>query len=326
MKKIVILEPGFSSYEEEKEILASFNPKITIVKEDASEAERKEAVRDAHAIFVRDFPVTSALIQEMRSCQLIARYGIGYDNVDVNQAQKQHIYVSNIPSYGAEEVSNHALLLALAASRHLVDTDKKLRAGQWQIVTHKKIWGFKGQTLGLVGFGHIARCFYHKAMALGFKDCLVYDPFLDENIKTKYNIQSVDLETLCKKAQLISLHAPLNEKTKNIINEKTLSLMSPQTIIVNTSRGGLIKEEDLYHALINNKICAAGLDVFSPEPPPTDNPLFQLDNIILSDHAAWYSEISIKELQQGVASEALRVFSGLPPSSWVNSWSCEEII
>ncbi len=320
MKKIVILEPGFSNYETEKSILAQFKPQIIAIKEDASDAHRKEAVRDAHAIFARDFPVSTSLIQQMRCCQLIARYGIGYDNVDTHRAKKQRIFVTNIPSYGAEEVSNHALLLALAASRHIVDTDKKVRQGHWQIVTQKKIWGFKDQTLGLIGFGHIARCFYKKAMALGFNNCLVYDPFLDPKMKNNYNIHPASLEELCEQSHLISLHAPLNEETRHMINTKTLSLMNPKTIIVNTSRGGLIKESDLHEALLKNQIFAAGLDVFSPEPPKADNPLFHLDNIVVSDHAAWYSESSIMELQQGAALEALRVFSGRKPASWVNPW------
>ena len=172
--------------------------------------------------------------------------------------------------------------------------------------------------LGIVGFGRIARCLAAKASGIGFSRMLVCDPLLNDADAIAAGVEKVTLEQLCQQADLISLHVPLSEKTRHLIGAEQLALMKPTTIVVNTSRGGLVDETALYQALIENRLFAAGLDVFEQEPVRQDHPLLTLPNVICTDHTAWFTEESVTELQRKAAQEVLRIFEGNKPLNWVN--------
>ena len=310
--RVVVYGQGYASYDTEGALLAPLGVDgiEPVAPGDVASLET------ADALLVRETPVTANIVERLRRCQVIVRYGVGTDNVDLDAARARRIYVANVPDYGADEVSDHALALLLSVARRVVTRDRQVRCGNWG-GKHRAVHPLAGRTLGLVGYGRIARAFHRKVACLGPGKTLVYDPHLE---RTPAGVSLVELETLCKEAQIISLHAPLTPETRNLIGRDTLGHMDAKTILVNTARGGLIDQDALVEALRDNRIFGAGLDVFEDEPLAVDHPLCELDNVVLTDHIAWYSEASVKELQSKAAQEVARVLSGQPPISWVNRW------
>lgn len=319
-KKVVVIEPGYASYAIEREILGDFVTDILAVPESMGHSEKVAALKDADGVLVREAVVDENLLECMEKCKIIVRYGIGVDNIDLEAARKRKIFVANVPQYGADEVSCHAVALVLAVSRWLVKRDRDVRNGVWGVGDKEPIFSFKGMSLGIIGFGSIARSFLEKMQPFGFANVLVHDPGLSAEEIWAHGAEQVEVDELCRRAEVISLHAPLNEHTKHILGKSQFEVMSPRTIVINTGRGPLIDEAALYEALDNNKIKGAGLDVFETEPPAKNHPLLGLDNVVVSDHTAWYSNMSIEELQTKAAKEVHRVFSGEEPESWLNSW------
>lgn len=318
MKKIVVIEPGYQNYESELEVLKEFDPVIDVVRLGTEQEEILKRVKDADAILVREAKVNKTIINVVTQCKIIVRYGVGVDNIDLQEAKNKNIYVANVPDYGSDDVAEHALALLLAATRRIVTRDRDVKNGKWGIGQAEPITRFAGKTLGVIGFGRIAQFFIKKASGLGFSKILAFDPFFNKEIGNELKVENVSLEQLCKESDFISLHAPLLDSTREIINQKTLSLMKENVVLVNTSRGGLVNERDLYNALASRMIFAAGLDVFNSEPIEPDNKLLTLPNVITTDHTAWYSEESVIELQKKAALEVKRVFSNQEPKHWVN--------
>lgn len=318
MKKIVVLEPGYANYHEEDTVLAAFNPQFVVIPKGASDEVRKQALADADAVMIREAPLPASAIRTMEKCQIIVRYGVGVDNVDLDAAKTQGIYVANVPDYGSEDVAEHALAMLLASVRRIASRNAQVHQGQWNIGQAEPMFRLGGKVLGIVGFGRIARCLATKASGLGLSNILVCDPLLDEAQAEAAGVVKSSLENLCREADLLSLHVPLSQATRHLIGREQLALMKPTAVLVNTSRGGLIDEQALYDALRNNRLFAAGLDVFETEPVNADNPLLSLPNVICTDHTAWFTEESVIELQRKAAQEVLRVFEGNRPLHWVN--------
>jgi D-3-phosphoglycerate dehydrogenase / 2-oxoglutarate reductase len=265
---------------------------------------------------VRESPINAAAIASASQLIGIVRYGIGIDNIDQAAASARQIYVANVPDYGTEDVSDHAMALLLSVARRVSTRDRFVRTGGWNSGSREKIYRIAGKTLGLVGYGRIARAFERKMRGFGITRVLVYDP----HAHVRAGIEIVDLDTLCRESDYISLHAPLTSETRHLLNARQIALMKPTTILVNTSRGALIDEAALSVALRENKIFGAGLDVFEQEPPDRANLLLQLPNTVLSDHAGWYSEESVTDLQRKAAEEVVRILSSHEPNNWVNRW------
>lgn len=318
MKRIVILEPGYEHYLEENAVLAAFNPQFTVVPQSASEQQRLTALAQADALMIREAPLTANDINAMDKCQVIVRYGVGVDNVDLPAAKAKGIYVANVPDYGSEDVAEHALALLLSATRRITSRNTQVHQRQWNIGQAEPMFRLSGKVLGIVGFGRIARCLATKSRGIGFREILVCDPLLDDAGAMAAGVQKVSLEQLCREADLISLHIPLSSSTRHLIGKAELARMKPTTVLVNTSRGGLIDETALYDALVAKQLFAAGLDVFEQEPVRADHPLLTLSNVICTDHTAWFTEESVTELQRKAAQEVLRVFEGTKPLNWVN--------
>ncbi|QGZ65781.1 C-terminal binding protein [Paraburkholderia acidisoli] len=313
-----MIDDGYGSYDTERRILAEVQADVEIVPCRGDAARVLEAARDAHALLVRESPVTAQVIEAMRHGRAIVRYGIGVDNVDLEAARAKRIYVANVPDYGVEEVSDQALTLLMAVARHTVRRDRDVRAGAWNVSREQKMYRIAGRTLGLVGYGRIARAFERKMRGMGVARVLVHDPYFDVTLAN--GVECVDLDTLCAQSDYISLHSPLTEATRKLIDTRRLALMKPTTILVNTARGGLIDEAALVSALQRHVIFGAGIDVFEHEPPRADHPLFACENAVLSDHTGWYSEDSVAELQQKAALDVARVLGGERPKYWVNPW------
>jgi D-3-phosphoglycerate dehydrogenase / 2-oxoglutarate reductase len=318
MKKIVIIEPGYLNYMEEERILHNWQVTFVVVPAFASPEEKQRQVSDAHAVMVREALVDKSLIDAMEQCQIIVRYGVGVDNIDLKAAKRKGIYVANVPDYGSEDVAEHALALLMSATRRITTRDRAVRNGAWGIGQQEPISRLGGKTLGVIGFGRIAQSFIKKASGLGFRRVLVVDPILTDDRAVHAGVTRVDLDTLCQEADFISLHAPLTPETRHLIGEAQLAKMKPSTVLVNTSRGGLIDEQALLNTLLQKRIFAAGLDVFEAEPISAKHPFLQMDNTLCTDHTAWFTEESVIELQSKAALEVSRVFEGEQPRNWVN--------
>jgi D-3-phosphoglycerate dehydrogenase len=314
---VTVIDGGYDSYDTERRILAPFDVEVVLRDCNRDAAMVAQAVRDADAVLVRESPVTAAAIAGMARCKAIVRYGIGVDNIDQSAARERRIYVANVPDYGAEEVSDQAIALLLAVVRRVAARDRAVRDGAWNVSRAERMYRVAGRTLGLVGYGRIARTFEGKMRGMGVARVLAHDPF----VKEAAGVELVALDTLCREADYISLHAPLTPGTRHLIDGRRLALMKPTAILVNTARGPLIDEAALVTALRERRIFGAGIDVYEDEPPRKDNPLFALDSVVLSDHNGWYSEESVAELQTKAAQEVARVFRGEPPKHWLNPWA-----
>jgi D-3-phosphoglycerate dehydrogenase len=225
--------------------------------------------------------------------------------------------VTNVPDYCIDEVSDHALALLLALGRRIAVADNAVKAGAWDVVAHAGIRRLRGQTLGLIGFGKIAKALASKVQPLGMK-VLVYDPYLEPVTIAHHGAEAASFDRILTDADAISIHVPLSEETHNLIGEQELARMKPTAFLINTSRGGIVDERALAIALKENRLGGAALDVLVVEPPPQDHPLRQAPNVILTPHLAFYSRESVIELQTKAAEEVARALRGEPPRSPVN--------
>jgi D-3-phosphoglycerate dehydrogenase len=246
--------------------------------------------------------------------RVVARYGVGVDTVDLAAATARGVVVANVPDYGTEEVSNHAIAMLLALHRGLPRYDRAVRAGTWNFRSAGTILRLAGLTLGLVGVGRIGGAVARKLRPFGVT-CLATDPFATV---LPEGVGAVPLDELLAGADLVSVHAPLTAETHHLIDARALARMKPTAILVNTSRGGLVDTAALAAALREKRIAGAGLDVLETEPLGADSPLAALDNVLLTPHAAFYSEGSIVELKRKTALAVLDALAGRRPASVVN--------
>jgi D-3-phosphoglycerate dehydrogenase len=220
-------------------------------------------------------------------------------------------------TYCIDEVSDHALALMLALARQIVAADRAVKAGSWNVVPHAGIRRLRGQTLGLLGFGKIAKALASKVQPLGMK-VLAHDPYLEPDLIARHSVQAVDLDTLLAGSDAVSIHVPLSAQTRNLIGQRELARMKPAPFLINTSRGGIVGEKALAEALKAGRIGGAALDVLSGEPPQLDHPLRKLPNAILTPHLDFYSRESVIELQTKAAEEVARALRGEPSRCPVN--------
>jgi len=276
--KVVITEAEYKSFELEKEELNKIAAEV-VVGQCKTEDEIIKIAKDADGLLVQYASITRRVIESFQKCKVIARYGIGVDSIDLEAATEHGICIVNVPKYCIDEVSNHTITLALACVRKVVILNNAVKKGIWDLKISEPIFRLRNMKLGLVGFGNIARSVSHKVQAFSLS-VLAYDPYISSSVMTQNNVKKVSLEDLLKEADIISLHLPLTKDTKHIFSEKEFKLMKDTAFIINTSRGPLIKEEDLYEALNKKWIAGAGLDVVEKEPIDPNSNLLKLDNII----------------------------------------------
>lgn len=317
-----ITEPGYSDHGVESEILGQLGVEVRVIRWGGDRPRLLEQLKDLDVVMVRDIPLMDdEAISRLREGGGIVRYGVGVDNIDLDAAKKRGIKVANVPDYGADiEVADHAAALTLALVRRVVTRDEQVKAGQWNIAQKEPMYRIAGSTLGLVGFGKIARAYLERMRGFGIGDVLVYDPYVTDEFAAQFGARRASFEDICRSARIISLHAPATAETRNIVNAATLALMDEKTCIVNTSRGGLIDTFALAEALRARKIFGAALDVLDKEPMATDCPLTGLDNVILTDHTGWYSEASVRSIQEKAAQAAVEILTTGVPTNWVNRW------
>lgn len=315
--KVVITDYWYETLDMEKAEFAKL-PGLELSENHCKdEAALCELVRDADAVVCQFAPITRRVIESMEKCRLIVRYAIGVDNIDLDAATEKGIYVCNVPDYGIDEVSNHAIALLMALAKKLIPLSASVKEGKWDYVVTKPLYRMAGKTLGLVGFGRIPSMVARKMSGFGL-DIIAYDPYIPAHIAAEAGVRLVELDELLKASDYVSIHCPLNAQTRHLISRRELALMKPTAILINTARGAVVDEAALIEALQNGVIASAGLDVLENEPIRTDNPLLKMDNVIVTPHNAWYSEDATLTLQRMVGEEVVRVLSGNPPKNLVN--------
>jgi D-3-phosphoglycerate dehydrogenase / 2-oxoglutarate reductase len=317
MKYVVaVTDYVFSSLEPEQRVLAPLDVELRPA-QCKSEEKIIALTQGADAVLNCYAKMTARVIESLDRCKIIARYGIGVDNVDLAAATRAKIVVTNVPDYCIDEVSDHALALLLALERQIASADHAVKGGAWDVVAHGAIRRLRGQTLGLVGFGKIAMAVAAKARAFGLR-IIAHDPYLDAKAIAVRGAEPVDFDRLLAESDAISIHVPLSPETRNLIGARELARMKPSAFLINTSRGGIVDEGALAEALKAGRLAGAALDVLLVEPPPPDYPLRKLPNVVLTPHLAFYSRESVIELQTKAAEEVARALKGEPPRSPVN--------
>lgn len=313
---VVVTDCPFPGVETERRELEKIGAELTLA-QCKSEEDVLSLVRDADGVLNCYARIPARVIDAMTRCRVIARYGIGVDNVDLAAATRKGIVVTNVPDYCVDEVSDHALTLLLALERKVVALDATVKAGSWKYLQHRPIFRLRGRTLGAVGFGKIARRLAEKARALGL-EIQAYDPYLDARHLEEMGVRGVTLDDLASTSDYISVHCPLTPETRNMFSERLIGRMKSTAYLINTSRGGIVDEGALYRAVKDGRIAGAALDVLAAESNPVTTPLAELDRVILTPHSAYYSEEAVAEQQLKAVTQVVKVLSGMTPDYPVN--------
>ena len=321
--KAVFVEHDYASVEPDRSIIEAAGAEFV----DADRYPREDAwalCADADAVMVRRMTVTREMISRLRKCQVLVRYGIGVDIVNLEAATERGIIVSHVPTYCQDEVSTQAICLMLACVRRLLPTVDQVRTGGWDVHAKDPVYRLAGKTLGLVGFGTLGQTVARKLQGWDLR-ILATDPYVDAGVAKGLKVELVPFEKLLQESDIVSLHAPLLPETKHLMNGAVFGLMKRGAVLVNTARGAIVDEIALQQALNCGQINCAGLDVFEHEPLSKDSALRKHPRVVVTDHMAWYSEDSQLELQQRAAREVARVCMGELPEAIANPEVLEKL-
>lgn len=277
------------------------------------ERETIEELRGASAALAGAEMYSPGVIAALPELRVIARVGVGYDRVDVPAATKSGAAVTITPTANHEAVAEFALALLFSVAKSIVSWDKVTRAGGWPREARMPI---RGQTIGILGLGRIGKSMAVRCIALGMK-VIASEQFPDKEFVAKHGIELVDFDTLLARSNIVTVHCPLTEQTKGLFNRATFAKMKRGSVLINTARGKLVVEDDLLAALQSGQLAAAGLDVFEQEPPSPDNPLFKLDNVVVSPHIAGSDTLSLENMGIEAAQCIVKLYQGTWPEGAV---------
>ena len=313
--KVVLTDYVWESLDVEKKTVEGIADLVALQTEKPEEFLAEAADCDA-LLNTYAGPITADVMARMRKCRIIARYGIGVDTIDLDAATQAGIIVTNNPTYCIEEVAEHTMSLLLACARKVAVYDRIVRGGRWELPPGKPMFRLSGQTLGLIGFGNIARQVAVRAASFGMR-ILFADPFVQEG---QFDVpgKKMALHDLLGESDFVSLHPPLTPDTRKMINDNALSHMKASAFLINCSRGPIVDTEALVRALDAKKIAGCALDTTDPEPLPNPHPLRERESVIITPHVAWYSEQALVGLQAGAPREVRRVLTGEWPVNVVN--------
>jgi D-3-phosphoglycerate dehydrogenase len=321
--KAVITDFDYGDNAIERGILEPVGVEI-IALQAKSEDDLLAAAADCDAMMNQYARVGAKTIAAMVRCKVIARYGVGVDIVDVEAATKRGIVVTNVRDYCTEEVADHAIALWLTLTRKLPQYDRATHQGIWRWQSGAPINRIRGQVMGIVSFGKIGQAIARRAEAFGV-EIIVCDPYQQDAIIAAFGAKKVSKEELVNRSNIIMMQVPMTPETRHFLSAKEFAAMQKGVIIVNTGRGPTIDNKALYAALRSGTVAGAGLDDPEEEPAkranwsPGENPLFSLPNVIVTPHAAYYSEQSIRVARETAASEVRRVLTGEQPLYAVNN-------
>jgi D-3-phosphoglycerate dehydrogenase / 2-oxoglutarate reductase len=311
MPTVVIAYSDFPDTSLEAEVLQAIQ--ATLVRTEGLETPEQLAVaQQADALMVSVQRVPASLLQAMPHCRIVSRMGTGLDAIDIPAATACGIWVTNVPDYAVDEVSTHAIMLLLAQARRLPRMLAATRQGLWDSRLARPYPRLRGQTLGILGLGRIGRATAAKGRGLGL-EVIACDPYVAPQTMAELGVRAVQPGELWRESDFLSLHTPLTDETRQIVNAAAMAQMKPSAYLVNTARGGVVDETALLEAVRSGQIAGAALDVLSTEPPPADHPLLHDDRILITPHYAWYSEASNRQVRVSAAEEIVRVWRGQPP-------------
>ena len=308
--KVAVTDYAFDDLDIETRILEPAGCRVVGQKIGRDPQQLIQLVKDADCVITQFAPVNAEVIGTMQKCKIIVRYGIGVDNVDLKAAAAKNIPVCNVPDYCVDEVADHTLAMILDLTRKIAANAAKVKAGGWGLaVPLGALSALKDMTVGVVGFGRIGREITYRLRPFKCK-ILVFDPAVDAAVVRAAGLAPVGLDELLRTSDLLTLHCPSNEKTQYMINAQSISKMKRGAMLVNTSRGTLVKTDDLTAALRSGQISAAALDVTDPEPIPPDHPLRKMDNVIITAHVASASLRAVETLRTAAANAVARACRG----------------
>jgi D-3-phosphoglycerate dehydrogenase len=313
---IAVADSVFPSLEPAQQVLAGLQARLQLASAATPEAILAVA-RQADALLVTYAKITGDIIRQLERCQIIARFGIGVDNIDLEAATQAGIVVTYVPDYCVDEVSDHALALLLALARKVTFANQQVQTGRWEMPAVVPLRRLRGRTLGLAGFGKIPQLLTPKAQAFGLK-VITFDPYVSAEVIASLGVERVTFDQLLQNSDYISIHAPLTPETHHLFNAQAFQQMKPEALLINTARGPLVDVEALAVALDEGRLAGAALDVLPVEPPPADFPLRGRDNVILTPHTAFYSEEALLDLQTKAAQDVALVLSGGRPKYPLN--------
>ena len=305
---IYVTDFDYASLKEEEAVISTIDAAL-IPLQCRTESELIAQAKDADALIVQYAPITEGVFQALKKLKVIARYGVGVDSIDLDSAARHGVVVANVPDYGVAEVSDHTLTLLLNVLRKVSFLNSQVKNGIWDVKKAVPLRRLSTLTLGLTGCGRIGAEAARKARAFGFR-VLAADPFMDPSLIAQQGIEPVDFDTLLSQSDAISLHAPLTEDTYHLFNRETFRKIKKGSVLINTARGGLVDQDALAEALENGQLAGAGIDVCEVEPPEKDSPLRKFPQVVLTPHAAWYSEEAKTDLKRRAAEEVVRVLRG----------------
>jgi D-3-phosphoglycerate dehydrogenase / 2-oxoglutarate reductase len=322
---ILIADYDFGDVNIERAIIESGGFKLKAA-QCKTEDDLIQAGRDANGVLAQYANVGSRAIDALTQCHVIARYGTGVDIVDVDAATRHNIQVTNAPSeWCADEVADHAAALWLTAARKTCEYNRATHKDEWRWQTGQPILRIRGRVFGLLSFGTIARGIADRARPFGV-ELWAHDPFADKELLRRHGVRPVSFDELLEGSDYLVIQAPLTPDTHHLFNRETLRRMKKTALLINTARGPIVEDEALFEAVSQGWIAGAALDDLEEEPAKqkvfrAQNPLFRLPNVIVTPHAAYYSEQSISTVRHIAAEEAVRVLSGQPPRYPVNTVS-----
>jgi len=315
--KIFITDKAFGKFSDAIKLLKE----IAEIKRSKSEYPLKkdeliEEIKGCHALILGPEKITAEIMDQSENLIIIARYGVGYDNIDIEAATKRGIIVTYTPHANSTSVAEHTFALILSLLRKIVEANLSIKSGEWIGIKFVGV-ELEGKTIGIIGAGAIGKKVAH--IAKGFNmNILLYDIIKDENLEKNLNAKYVDLKELLMNSDIVSIHVPLNSKTYHMIGEKELRLMKENAILVNTARGPIIDEKALIKALKEGWIAGAALDVFEVEPPDKDNPLLKMDNVICTPHSASYTIDALRRMDMMVTEDIIAALHRKRPKYVIN--------
>ena len=313
-KKILIVQPiherGVQVFDDRFDVRIASDPSVaTVIKE----------IKGVEGVVVRMAPFTREIIEAADTLKVIGRHGVGVDTIDIQAATEKGIVVVNTPNANATSVAEHTLTVIGALAKRVVVYDHAIREGRWELRNSYGAADLEGKILGLVGVGKIGSMVARRAAAAYNMKVIAFDPYVTPEKAQEMGVTlCTAMDDIFRQADVVSLHTPLTPETRGFVDAARLRMMKSTAFLVNFSRGEVIVEKALYDALKNGVIAGAAIDVYDPEPPLNNNPLFELDNIILSPHSAALTEECVIRMATGAAEGVVDVLTGRRPQFVVN--------
>ncbi|MFK2827014.1 C-terminal binding protein [Bacillus sp. B190/17] len=313
-----ILDDEWNNHELEKNIYKQHGFDVQITRSENLERDLPLYAPYADGVVAQvGFSCGAEIINQLQSCKVISVTGIGYNHVDLEAAAQRGIVVSNVPDYCLEEVSNHTIALILGVTRRLSSYNQKVRAGKWDPMDTLPIRRLSENTIGLLGFGRIARMVTEKLKPFGVR-VVAHDQYVPAEVFDTYGVIPVSLDELLQQSDILSLHVPLTPETKHLLHYERLKMLPKGAFVINTCRGGVINENDLKTLIEEGHIAGAGLDVLEEEPPSPDYPLLMMEEVFITPHASYMSEESLTQLRERACQAIIDGVQGNPLPYAVN--------